>query len=89
MNIAVIGATGLVGQKMLSVLHERNIKITNLHLLASAKSAGKSIQFNNETYIVNERVGAARFESLPLVCSQKTKTQVLFAKYECCQCMRI
>ena len=46
MRIAVIGATGLVGQKMLEVLSEQNIAIDELIVAASERSIGKSIIFN-------------------------------------------
>ena len=53
-NFAVVGATGLVGRTMLKVLEERNIEIKNLKLLASARSAGTTIIFRNEEYVVEE-----------------------------------
>lgn len=40
-NVAVVGATGMVGRKMLQVLAERKLPINELYLFASAKSAGK------------------------------------------------
>ncbi len=52
MKIAVVGATGLVGGEMLKVLEERNIAVTELIPVASAKSAGKSIRFRNNDYTV-------------------------------------
>ena len=39
-NIAVVGATGMVGRKMLQVLEERNLPVDNYYLFASARSAG-------------------------------------------------
>ncbi|HEY8418897.1 MAG TPA: aspartate-semialdehyde dehydrogenase [Clostridia bacterium] len=53
-NVAVVGATGLVGQKMLQVLQERNFPINKLYPYASAKSAGKKIQFGGKEYEVLE-----------------------------------
>ena len=50
MNLAIIGATGLVGEEILKVLKERNIFITNLILVASKKSQGKTISFLNTDY---------------------------------------
>ncbi|MDR1939349.1 MAG: aspartate-semialdehyde dehydrogenase [Clostridiales bacterium] len=44
-NIAVVGATGMVGNKFLKVLSERNLPVENYYLYASAKSAGKKIDF--------------------------------------------
>ena len=44
-NVAVLGATGLVGQTMLSILEQRNFPVDRLYPLASARSAGKTIRF--------------------------------------------
>lgn len=53
-NIAVVGATGLVGSTMLHLLKEKNVPINKLTLFSSARSAGKKIDFNGETYTVEE-----------------------------------
>jgi aspartate-semialdehyde dehydrogenase len=53
-NVAIVGATGAVGQEFLTVLAERKFPIRQLRLLASARSAGKSVQFNGETLEVEE-----------------------------------
>lgn len=45
-DIAVVGATGAVGETILKVLEERNFPVGNLHLLASSRSAGKKLEFN-------------------------------------------
>ncbi len=52
MKIAVVGATGLVGSKMLQVLEERNFPVTELIPVASEKSIGKKITFKNKQYKV-------------------------------------
>ncbi len=52
MKVAVVGATGLVGSKMLQVLEERNFPVTELIPVASAKSVGKEITFKGEKYKV-------------------------------------
>lgn len=52
MRIALIGATGLVGNVMLQILSERNFNITELILVASEKSIGKQIVFNNSNYTI-------------------------------------
>ena len=52
MKIAVVGATGLVGTKMLEVLSERNFPLTDLILVASEKSVGKEIKYKNKSYKV-------------------------------------
>lgn len=53
MKVAVVGATGLVGTKMLEVLAERNFKITELIPVASEKSVGKEISFKGKNYKVH------------------------------------
>jgi len=52
MRIAVVGATGMVGQVMLKVLAERNFPITEIIPVASKKSIGKKIDFNGKTYSI-------------------------------------
>jgi aspartate-semialdehyde dehydrogenase len=52
MKIAVVGATGLVGSKMLQVLEERNFPVTELIPVASEKSVGKEVTFKNKKYKV-------------------------------------
>jgi aspartate-semialdehyde dehydrogenase len=52
MKVAVVGATGLVGTKMLEVLAERNFPVTELIPVASARSVGKEVNFNNKPYKV-------------------------------------
>ena len=52
MNLAVVGATGLVGSKMLKVLEERNFPIDNLIPVASARSKGKKVMFKGKEYEV-------------------------------------
>ena len=54
MNIAIVGATGNVGRKLLDVLDKKNFQITELFLVASPKSAGKKIKFKNEELIVED-----------------------------------
>ena len=53
-NVAIVGVTGAVGQEFLRVLEQRNFPIGNLRLLASARSAGKTITFKGKTYTVEE-----------------------------------
>lgn len=53
-NVAVVGATGMVGRKMLQVLAERKLPINELYLFASAKSAGKKVEFMGKEYTVIE-----------------------------------
>jgi aspartate-semialdehyde dehydrogenase len=53
-NMAIVGATGAVGQELLIILAERKFPIKNLLLLASARSAGKKIEFAGKTHVVQE-----------------------------------
>ena len=50
MKVAVVGATGLVGNVMLEVLAERNFPVTELIPVASEKSVGKTISFKGKEY---------------------------------------
>ena len=52
MNIAIVGATGNVGRKILEVLEKKELKIDNLYLVASSKSLGKKIKFRDKEYDV-------------------------------------
>jgi aspartate-semialdehyde dehydrogenase len=52
MKVAVVGATGLVGSKMLQILDERNFPVTELIPVASEKSVGKEIEFKGKKYKV-------------------------------------
>lgn len=53
-NLAIVGATGAVGQEILKVMKERNFPYENLKLLASKRSAGKEISYNGKVYVVEE-----------------------------------
>jgi aspartate-semialdehyde dehydrogenase len=52
-NIAVVGATGAVGQMMIKILIERKFPIDNLYLLASKKSKGKIITIEGNKYQID------------------------------------
>ena len=52
MNIAIVGATGNVGRKILEVLERKKLNITTLYLVASARSAGQKIIFNGKEHEV-------------------------------------
>ena len=55
-SVAVAGATGAVGRKMLQILEERNFPVGNLKLLASVRSTGKDLLFQGKKVIVQELV---------------------------------
>jgi aspartate-semialdehyde dehydrogenase len=52
MKVAVVGATGLVGSKMLQVLEERNFPVTELIPVASERSVGKQVEFKGKTFTI-------------------------------------
>ncbi|WP_278548571.1 aspartate-semialdehyde dehydrogenase [Paraclostridium bifermentans] len=53
-NVAIVGATGMVGRTFLKVLEERNFPIDNLYLFSSARSAGSKVEFAGKEYTVEE-----------------------------------
>ncbi|MBS5787244.1 MAG: aspartate-semialdehyde dehydrogenase [Clostridioides difficile] len=53
-NLAIVGATGMVGRTFLKVLEERNFPIDNLFLFSSAKSAGSKVNYAGKEYTVEE-----------------------------------
>lgn len=65
-NVAILGATGAVGQEMLKVLGERNFPYGDLKLLASKRSAGEVVEFQGENYIVEEATENS-FENIHVV----------------------
>lgn len=64
-RVAVVGATGAVGQEFLRVLHQRNFPLSSLKLLASARSAGRKLVFGDETLEVEE-LNARSFDDVDL-----------------------
>jgi len=65
-NIAVLGATGVVGNEILKILEERNFQFNEIKFLASARSAGKEIEFKGKIYKVEEATPEA-FEGVNIV----------------------
>ena len=54
MNIAIVGATGNVGRKIIEILERKNFSVTNLYLLASSKSTGSKVKFKDrEIEVIN------------------------------------
>ena len=64
--VAILGATGVVGAQMLQCLEERDFPVKELLPLASARSAGKTIQFRGEAITVREATPEA-FEGVDIV----------------------
>ena len=54
MNLAIVGATGNVGRKLIEVLEKKNFPISQIHLVASSKSVGKNIRFLGEEHNVQD-----------------------------------
>ena len=65
-TVAVLGATGAVGQEMIKILQERNFPVGKLVPLASARSAGKTLTFRGEEVTIQEACDAA-FEGVDIV----------------------
>ena len=65
-NVAILGATGAVGTELLALLEQRNFPLDQLKILASERSAGKSISFAGENLIV-EAVTDSSFDNVDIV----------------------
>ena len=65
-TVAVLGATGAVGQEMIKILQERNFPVGKLLPLASARSAGKTLKFKGEDVTIEEARDEA-FQSVDIV----------------------
>ena len=65
-TVAVLGATGAVGQEMIKILQERNFPVGKLVPLASARSAGKTVTFRGEEVAIQEACDTA-FEGVDIV----------------------
>ena len=65
-TVAVLGATGAVGQEMIKILQERNFPVGKLKPLASARSAGKTLRFKGEDVVIEEARDEA-FEGVDIV----------------------
>ncbi len=65
-SVAILGATGAVGAELIQLLESRSFPITNLKLLASPRSAGRSLTFKGENLLV-EAVGEDSFNDVDLV----------------------
>ena len=66
LNVAVLGASGAVGQELLQLLEERDFPVAEISLLASARSAGSTQQWNGQTLTVAE-VNQESFRGIDLV----------------------
>lgn len=66
MNIAIIGASGAVGQELLKILQERKFPCNSLRLFGSSRSAGTSYMFNGKPIVVEELTPATSFEGVDI-----------------------
>ena len=54
MNITIVGATGNVGRKIIEILEKKNFPVDALYLVASSKSAGSKLRFNEKSLKIGE-----------------------------------
>lgn len=79
-NVGILGATGAVGQELIRLLHERAFPYTELRLLASARSAGKTQTYEGKTWTIQEATPDA-FEGLDVcIFSAGASQSKLFAE---------
>ena len=79
MRIAVIGATGLVGSVLLSIMEERNFPVSKLILVASKKSVGKKIFFKSEEHLVVSMESAINLKPQITLFSAGSETSLIWA----------
>ena len=79
MRIAVIGATGLVGSVLLSIMEERNFPVSKLILVASKKSVGKKIFFKSEEHLVVSMESAITLKPQITLFSAGSETSLMWA----------
>ena len=79
MRIAVIGATGLVGSVLLSIMEERNFPVSKLILVASKKSVGKKIFFKSEEHLVVSMESAITLKPQITLFSAGSETALMWA----------
>jgi aspartate-semialdehyde dehydrogenase len=72
-RVAVVGASGAVGQRMIQLLQERDFPVGSIKFLASARVAGRSIEFNGQTFPI-EPLTAEAFEGVEIVLSSTPGT---------------
>jgi len=67
-NVAVVGASGAVGERMIQLLEERNFPVASIKFLASERSAGKSVTFRGESFVI-EPITRHAFDGVDVVLS--------------------
>ena len=58
-NLAVVGATGMVGEQIIKILQERNFECSNIYFFSSGRSAGTKLLFREKTYVTEELTEAS------------------------------
>ncbi len=79
MKVAVVGATGLVGSKMLQVLAERNFPVTEMIPVASERSVGKEVEFKGKKYKVVSMINAIALKPAVAIFSAGGSTSLEWA----------
>ena len=75
-NLAVLGATGVVGREILSILVENDVPFENIKFLASSKSAGKKIEFKGKEYTIEEATPDS-FEGVNIVLASASNALII------------
>ena len=84
-HVALVGATGIVGEEILRVLEERDFPLDQLTLLASRRSAGTRVEFRNQSYVVRPltREALRGVDLVLFAADAETSTNVCPASREC------
>ena len=69
-KVAILGATGAVGREMMKILAERHFPISELHLLASKRSAGKVVEWEGRPVMIEEACDEA-FNGIDIVLGKR------------------
>ena len=87
MKVAVVGATGLVGEKMLEVLYERRFPVSEIIPVASERSVGKKVLFGGKAYtVVSVDEALARRPQLALFSAGATASGELAPRFAAIGC---
>ena len=79
MKVAIVGATGLVGSVLLSIMEQRNFPVSKLILAASEKSVGKKIVFNGNKHSVIDLQSALSLKPEIALFSAGSETSLAWA----------
>ncbi|MCX6023999.1 MAG: aspartate-semialdehyde dehydrogenase, partial [Chloroflexi bacterium] len=80
-NVAIVGATGVVGERFIQVLERRNFPVRTMRMMASARSVGRTLAFRGEQIAVEETT-PDRFAGVDIVfLSATTEASLYFAPF--------